>query len=170
MKATNKQKALIHKLVARLNWSSEGYKAWLYCNFHTYSSSRLDVADAAKAIEILKNLAESQESEYKITAKQISYIRFLWLGVDYALCCEGDTLLNNFLSRRYGVGSVEELSRRQAYGAIAAIKKMQVNIDRKKGEISVSRAYTGTDGKNRAWITLPDGSKTLIELNNEKIE
>lgn len=140
MKATNKQKTLIHKLVSLLGWSSDEYKTWLFDNYRKYTSTNLVVADAAKAIETLKELVEAQEVERRITDKQINYIRFLWLGVDYVLCCNGNTLLNNFLLNRYGVGSIEELSRRQASGAIAAIKKMQINIDRKKGRITTYKA------------------------------
>lgn len=171
MKITNRQKGFIHALIAELGWAREQYVQWLQHRFEVGSCTSLEANAAERAIDELRELIEANRAEFRATEAQIRFIKYLWLGVDYAACTEGDKLLNIFLRRRYNVENVEELSRKQASGAIAAIKRMQVNLQRKRGEVSVGRASIDTDtGKASAWVTMEDGSRMLIELTSNQIQ
>lgn len=171
MKIDNKQKGHIHALIAELGWAREQYVQWLEHRFMVDSCASLDAHAANQAIDELRELIEANRAEFRATEAQIKFIRYLWLGVDYAACNEGDKLLNTFLRRRYNVGNIEELSRKQASGAIAAIKRMQVNLQRKRGEVSVGRASIDTEtGQASAWVTMEDGSRILLELSSNPIQ
>lgn len=171
MKITNRQKGFIHALIAELGWARQEYVKWLQHRFRVDSCTSLEVNTANRAIDELTELVEANRAEFRATEAQIRFIKYLWLGVDYAACTEGDKLLNIFLQRKYNIKNVEELSRKQASGAISAIKRMQVNLQRKRGEVSVGRASIDTDtGKASAWVTMEDGSRMLLELSSNQIQ
>lgn len=168
---TNTQKARIHALIVELGWSRAEYVKWLKNRFGVDSCVSLQIATAAQAIDELRELLEANRAEIRATEKQINYIKYLWIGVDYAACNEGDKLLNTFLQRRYQVDTVEGLTRRQASGAISAIKRMQANIQKHKGEVAIGRASIDpATGKARAWVTLEDGSRVPVELGTKQIQ
>lgn len=167
----NSQKARIHALIAELGWSREEYVKWLEHRFGVNTCVSLQIATAAQAIDELEEILEANRAEFRATEKQINYIKYLWIGVDYAACAEGDKLLTNFLRRRYQVEAVEDLTRRQASGVISAIKRMQVNIRKRKGEVTIGRASIDpTTGEARAWATLEDGSRIPVDLNSKQIQ
>lgn len=168
---TNSQKGRIHKLTAELGWSRETYVRWLEGRFGVKSSLELESDTAREAIRELTEMVEALREESKATTAQISYIKYLWIGVDYAACNQGDKLLNSFLQRKYGVEHVEELTRGQASGAIAAIKRMQFNLQKRKGGISVGRLMVDpVTGNGCAWVTLEDGSRALMQFNDEILQ
>ncbi len=168
---TNTQKGRIHKLIAELGWSRAEYVKWLEHRFGVNTCVSLQITTAAQAIKELEEILESNQAEIRATEKQISYIKYLWIGVDYAACTEGDKLLNTFLKRRYQVDAVEDLTRRQASGVISAIKRMQVNIQKHRGEVTIGRASIDpATGQARAWATLEDGSRVPVDLNSHKIQ
>lgn len=154
---TQKQKAAIHICVSELKWTRAQYIDWLETRYDVGSCMELTTEQAADAIEEL----HAKAIDERITDRQIGYIKFLWLSVDYAECQQGDTYLNNFLQRHYNAPSVEHLSRKQAFGCIAAIKKMQRNKGRKPG---IKIDYSGALG----WITLSDGTR-IPTLTNSKL-
>lgn len=168
---TNNQKGRIHALIAELGWSRTEYITWLKSRFGVDSCVLLQIATATQAIDELEDILEANRAEFRATEKQISYIKYLWIGVDYAACTEGDKLLNTFLQRRYRVDTVEELTRSQASGVISAIKRMQANKEKSKGKVAIGRSSIDpATGKARAWITLEDGSRILVDLNSNQIQ
>lgn len=168
---TNRQKAEIHKLISELGWSRADYVKWLEHRFGVNTCVSLQIATAGQAIKELEEMLEANRAEFRATDKQVSYITYLWMSVDYAACNEGDRLLSNFLRRRYGVERPEELTRSHASGAIAAIKKMQANKEKSKGKVSIGRAEIDpATGKARAWATLEDGSRVPVELGTRQIQ
>ena len=168
---TNRQKAEIHKLISELGWSRADYVKWLEHRFGVNTCVSLQIATAAQAIKELEEILEANRAEFRATEKQIRYIKYLWIGVDYAACTEGDKLLNNFLNRRYKVNAIEDLSRKQASGVISAIKRMQANKEKNKGKVSIGRAEIDpATGKARAWATLEDGSRVPVELGTRQIQ
>lgn len=148
---TDKQKAAIHALVSSLGWPRRNYELWIYRTYGVNSCLAFDSEQADQAIAELRAI----EAETMITQKQINFIRYLWLSVDYAECAQGSTLLNNFLRHKYNVESVEKLSKKQAFGCIAAIKRMQAKA---------SGVKIDTSG-NIQWITLVDGSRVPAITN-----
>lgn len=150
---TQQQKKEIHTIVSQLKWTRQVYEFWLDHNYGVDSCMDLTTCQADDAIYSLRRIAQ----ESRITDKQISYIKFLWLSVDYSSCTEGNNLLNNFLTRKYGVDCVENLSKKQAFGAIAAIK----NIQKNKTTVKLDK-QGGVD-----WVILEDGSRypTLQNFN-----
>lgn len=171
MAITNTQKARIHALIADLGWSRADYVKWLEYRFGVNTCVSLQIDTAAQAIAELEDMLEANRAEFRATEKQINYIKYLWIGVDYAACTEGDKLLNTFLKRRYQVNAVEDLTRRQASGVISAIKRMQANKAKNKGKVSVGRAEIDpATGNARAWVTLEDGSRMPVDLGPKKIQ
>lgn len=152
---TNKQKAAIHALVSALKWSRQNYELWIFRTYGVNSCLALTIEQADRAIAELRAI----EADTMITEKQINYIKFLWLSVYYAECAQGDNLLNNFLQHKFGASSVEKLTKKQAYGYIAAIKQMQ----RRRSAIKID-----TTGPV-LWITLPDGSR-VPAINHSNIQ
>lgn len=162
MKITSKQIAYIHTLVSKkLGWSNEEYKEWLMDNYNIDSIKDIDMTIAKRIISNLSYRDISQPIT-KITPKQIGYIKFLWLSVDYERGNNGDTLLSVFLKNKFGVNRIDELSPDQARGAIAAIKQMQRGYKR---EAHVSNPFVVDKNGNEAiYIYLADGSKLLLPL------
>lgn len=168
---TNSQKKRIHALISELGWSRAEYVKWLEHRFGVNTCISLQIATAGQAIKELEEILEANRAEFRATEKQINYIKYLWIGVDYAACTEGDKLLNTFLQRRYQVDNVEELTRSQASGAISAIKRMQANKAKNRGKVTIGRAsIDSATGKTRAWATLEDGNRIPINLNCDKIQ
>lgn len=127
---TKKQIKEIHILKSILRWDDETYRYFLE-GFGAESCTELSQQKASEVIRLMHSLAEEVESDRKATPKQASFIRYLWLEVDFSGGEEGDRLLSNFLKKRYKVSRPEELSRAQAQGAIAAIKRMKARPARK---------------------------------------
>ncbi|WP_299457772.1 phage protein GemA/Gp16 family protein [uncultured Rikenella sp.] len=168
---TNSQKRRIHTLISELGWSRTEYVTWLKARFGVDSCVLLQIATATRAIDELEDILEANRAEFRATEKPISYIKYLWIGVDYAACTEGDKLLNTFLRRRYQVNTVDELTRSQASGAISAIKRMQASKEKNKGKVTIGRASIDpATGKTRAWVTLEDGSRIPVDLNCNQIQ
>lgn len=152
---TDKQKAAIHALVSALKWSRRNYELWIYRTYGVNSCLAFDSEQADQAIAELRAI----EADIMATEKQINYIKFLWLSVDYAECAQGDNLLNNFLQHKFGASSVEKLTKKQAHGCIAAIKQMQ----RRRSSIKIDTAGPVQ------WITLTDGSR-VPAMNNPNVQ
>ena len=121
---TKKQIKEIHTLKGILRWDNDTYRYFLE-GFGAESCTELSERKASEVIRLMHSLVEEAESDRKATPKQVSYIRYLWLGVDFSAGEEGDRLLSNFLKKKYKASKPEELTRPQAQGAIAAIKRMK---------------------------------------------
>ncbi|MEG1648315.1 MAG: phage protein GemA/Gp16 family protein [Rikenellaceae bacterium] len=162
MKITAKQIAYIHTLASKkLGWSNEEYKEWLMDNYNIDSIKEIEIAVAKRIISDLAYKDASQRVD-KITLKQIGYIKYLWLSVDYERGNNGDTLLSTFLKNKFGVHCIEDLSPDQARGAIAAIKQMQRGY--KRGTHTSNPFVLDKNGNEAIYVYLADGSKLLLSL------
>lgn len=164
MQITNEQKKTIHTLVGVLGWSDQLYREFLERFCGVKSCTGLLTEQAADVIAELE--AFKMECSPMITAKQISYIKYLWLSVDYDQGNCGDKHLSSFLEKRYGVNHPEELTKRQALGCISAIKRMQANREKQAGGTSVSAVIT-PDGEGTMWVQLPDGQRYACPIKKE---
>lgn len=164
MQITNEQKKTIHTLVGVLGWSDQLYRDFLRRFAGVNSCTELSAQQAAGMIAELEVF--KIECSPMITAKQVSYIKYLWLSVDYDQGNCGDKHLSSFLERRYGVNLPEELTKRQAFGCISAIKRMQANRKKQAGGTSVSAVIT-PDGEGAMWVQLPNGQRYACPIRNE---
>lgn len=165
MKITNGQKKIIHTLIGALGWSDKSYRDFLrrFCGVRSCVGLSYEQAE-----NVIKELQEFQtECSPMITDKQIGYIKFLWLSVDYDQGNAGDKHLSRFLEKRYGVQRVEDLTKRQALGCISAIKRMQVNKRDRIGTLSVS-AVVSPEGRGTAWVQMPTGERYACQIGKEE--
>lgn len=163
LQATNKQKGMIHQCVVRLGWSEESYRKWLMSHFGVVSIKYFRITDAARCIKMLTDELEGLDNELMATEKQISYIKFLWIGVDYESGTSGDKLLNNFLQRKFKVESVNALSRKQAFGVISALKRMQRSPKEK-----VTYVIDNKTGCKCVTVRLGDGTSVFCPLSDNQ--
>lgn len=163
LNATDKQKAIIHKLASKLFLSKDNYRDMLKSITGYDSCTNLSVAQASLVIEKLNELLSQSNREIFITSKQINYIKFNWLSVDYEAGNNGDTHLNSFLLRRFGVNSVEELTRKQASGVVSAIRAIQ----RKEGTYRTS-SIIEVGGSRAVVVHTPDGGKMMCQIKEDK--
>lgn len=172
MAIMNCQKTAIHKLIVNLKWSRLMYLKWLRGRFGVESCVQLSGREANEAIAELEEFLREETVSKMITQKQVNYIKFLWLSVDYAECEQGSRLLSNFLRNKYGVEKPEQLSKQQAFGCISAIKQMQKNAEARKGTITVANhtSINPTTGDPVAWITLADGRHIAVPLTDKMIQ
>lgn len=159
MKITNEQKKQIHRLTSTLGFSDQAYRYYLESRYAVRSCLDLTHEQAEEVIYELKAEVAEQEKEKMITDKQVGYIKFLWLSVDYDQGNCGDKHLSSFLERKYKVRRPEELTKRQALGCISAIKRMQANLEKKVGSTSVSAIITADGKGGTMWVQLPNGQR-----------
>ncbi|MDR0510901.1 MAG: regulatory protein GemA [Rikenellaceae bacterium] len=107
---SNQQKRQIHALVSALGWSDTFYRSFLHAFCGANSCTELTEEQASALIAEL--LDAQDDCSPKATAKQVSYIKYLWLSVDYDQGNYGDKHLASFLARRFNVDRPEKLTRK----------------------------------------------------------
>lgn len=169
MKITKEQIKAIHTLKHSLKWDDEAYRSFLDGHFGAESCTELTTHQATAAIKVLSEVLEEADRSTKVTTKQISYIRFLWLQVDYGNAEEGDRYLSSFLFKKYKVKKPEQLSASQAFGAISAIKRMIEIAKTRKVKVANNIVRDEKTGDSFVWVTLEDGTrvKQKVFLNNK---
>lgn len=122
---TYQQVKQLRTLASKVLLDNETYRYWLRSNFEVESCKLLTISEAETAIQMLQNMNNETLADFLITPKQVRYIKSLWIDIDVANCENGDKHLRGFLKNRFGVDRLEDLSRKQAHGAIAAVLRMK---------------------------------------------
>ncbi|MDR1756070.1 MAG: DUF1018 domain-containing protein [Culturomica sp.] len=173
---TQKQNGRIHALFSDLGWNEFVYGSWLKAYYHVECPGDLTGGEASRLIrelsEILKNQRRNQEAgdgERMITSKQETYLKTLWLGVDYSKGDSGDKHLSQFLLKRFRVRKAGDLTCRQAIACIAMIKSMIAQAEKRAGRTTV------LDKKSRCrycdalimWVQLQDGRRMAFDFDDQ---
>lgn len=122
---TKQQVVQLRTLASKVLLNTDIYRDWLRSNFEVESCKLLTMSEADTAIQLLQNLDNETRADYMITPKQIRYIKSLWIDIDISQCEAGDKHLRGFLRNRFGADRLEDLTRKQAHGAIAAVLRMK---------------------------------------------
>lgn len=122
---TERQVRQLRTLASKVLLTEDIYRDWLWCNFQVKSCKLLTISEAETAISLLQNINNETQADYMITPKQIRYIKSLWIDIDISQCEAGDKHLRGFLRNRFRVDRLEDLTRKQAHGVIAAVLRMK---------------------------------------------
>ena len=125
---------LIHALVRKLGWSKEEYREFVQIFNKSGSLKDLSITQGSTIIRELTDL--TSDTPQMATPGQVKYIVEHWECVDYSLMEHGDTHLHSFLRHKFGVTTVYALTKKQASGAIAAIR----NMEKRSMELARQRA------------------------------
>lgn len=167
---------LIHALVRQLGWSKEEYREFVQIFSKSGSLKDVSITQGSTMIRELTELTSDEPQ--RATPGQVKYILEHWECVDYSLMEHGDTHLHSFLRHKFGVTSVYALTKKQASGAIAAIRNMEkrsMELARQRAleyEIEqtmdpISQAYVTLEG--RIGVMIAKGSKVIdipLKLEN----
>ena len=155
-KITEKQMRLIHALVRKLGWSKEEYREFVLMFNKSGSLKDLSITQGSTIIRELTDL--TSDTPQMATPGQVKYIIEHWECVDYSLMEHGDTHLHSFLRHKFGVTTVYALTKKQASGAIAAIRNMEkrsmelarqraIEYELQQTAEPLSRPYVALDGR-----------------------
>lgn len=155
-KITEKQMRLIHALVRKLGWSKEEYREFVLLFNKSGSLKDLSITQGSTIIRELTDL--TSDTPQMATPGQVKYIVEHWECVDYSLMEHGDTHLHSFLRHKFGVTTVYALTKKQASGAIAAIRNMEkrsmelarqraIEYELQQTAEPLSRPYVALDGR-----------------------
>lgn len=168
MKITKEQIKAIHILKSSLRWDDEAYRSFLWGQCRVDTCTALTMQQATDVIKVMSSVLEEADRGQRVTPKQASYIRFLWLQVDYADGDEGDRYLSSYLYKKHGVKSPDELSSSQASGAIYAIKRMIENRNKKRVKVANNIVHDDRTGDDFVWVTLEDGTRVKQKITIKK--
>ncbi|MEG0518293.1 MAG: phage protein GemA/Gp16 family protein [Bacteroidales bacterium] len=160
---TNAQVKQIHAIVHRLGLSDDLYRGFLRSNYGVTTSKLLTMIEADGAIALLGNVDNEITADYMISIKQMRYIKSLWIDIDISACEEGDKHLKSFLQNRFNVERLEQLTKRQAHGVIAAVLKMK----QRQSEVKVS-VNTAADGSKSVNVHTKDVPYSFNIKHNKK--
>lgn len=175
---TQKQNVRIHALFCDLGWNEFVYRSWLDAYYGVRSSSELTEEQAAGLIKelgvILANQRknkreENEQGERMITERQATYLKTLWLDVDYSRGDCGDKHLSVFLEKRFRVKKVGELTCRQAIACIAMVKSMICQAEKRAGKTTVlnRKSRCRYCGEEIMWVELSDGRRMPFDFDSK---
>ena len=170
-KITDKQMRLIHALVRKLGWSKEEYREFVLMFNKSGSLKDLSITQGSTIIRELTDL--TSDTPQMATPGQVKYIVEHWECVDDSLMEHGDTHLHSFLRHKFGVTTVYALTKKQASGAIAAIRNMEkrsmelarqraIEYEIEQAAEPISQAYVTLDG--RIGLMIATGGTKVIDI------
>lgn len=177
---TSKQKGRIHALFGELGWNEFVYRNWLKAYYEAESTSELTTVQASALIKDLQGVlgnqkrnreAEATGREKMITDKQATYLKTLWLEVDYSEGDSGDKHLSVFLEKRFRVKKAGDLTCRQAIACIAMVKAMICQAEKRAGKTTVlgKKSRCRYCGGLVMWVQLEDGRRMPFDFDeNDK--
>lgn len=172
-KITPVQNYAIYFLFAELGWNEVVQKCWLKAKFNV---DRTEDLTTDQAVVLINSLWKEQDAikrnreggSQMISAKQITYLKSLWLDVDYSAGDCGNKHLSAFLDKRFKVKKVEELTCKQAIACIYMIKQLLSQSLAREGKTTVlnKKSHCRYCGRLVMWVELADGRRMPFDFDD----
>lgn len=177
-KITDKQIRLVRILFKKLGWNEDDRTDFLrvFCKLTDCKPATLETLSIAQGSKMIQDLTalwnELHNRPQMATPGQVKYILEHWKCIDHDAMACGDKHLHAFLERKFGVTSVYDLTKRQASGAIAAIRNMEkrsMALARERAldyEVArtmppIAQVYVTLTGETGVFVGLPSNGRVL---------
>lgn len=175
-KCTSKQLEIIYTLFRELGWNDFIYGCWLKSYYQVNRAEDLAASQAVILIKSLQNIQADQKRNREggvtmISTRQSTYLKSLWLDVDYSAGDSGDKHLSAFLDKRFKVKKVCDLTCKQAIACIYMIKRLISQSQVRKGKTTIlnKKSHCRYCGKLILWVQLADGRRMPFDFDgNDK--
>ncbi len=162
--ATKGQVGYLHGLYSALGWDEEQYRFVLENDYNVKHTNELGYYEAKELIGLLKAIV-SGEQVVRATPKQCTYIRALWLPIDYSKGAHADLHLNAFIRRRFKKETVEDLTKHEAIRLIKMIGAMTKQAAERAGKTTVLKVTKPCHycGQDIMWVQLASGERVPFD-------
>lgn len=175
-KITEKQIRLVRILFKKLGWSEDDRADFLriFCKLTDCKHETLETLSIVQWSKMIQDLNalwnEQQNRSQTATPGQVKYILEHWKQIDYDVMAYGNKHLHAFLERKFGVTSVYDLTKRQASGAIVAIRNMEKRYyERAQQKARAYEAQIQTPPMAMPYVTLEGHAMVAVAEPNGKI-